>query len=358
LIFYIRFFVFFYALYYSFEKKYFYQFIVFFFFFVVRISILIIRQNLLSIILGWEGLGISSYLLVTYYHSFLTLNISLITIFINRLGDGFFIISICLSTLYNILNLSKISIILLILARLVKRGQLPFRIWLPAAIAAPTPVSSLVHSSTLVTAGVYILIRFYYIINSKCLLIIYFIGLCTVLYSSTISFNEYRLKKIIAYSTLSQLGIIFVLIGFKCVNQTFYHLISHAYYKSILFIFAGTILNRSVRYADVRYFDNNFNNKPYVILILYVCNLCLFGFPFSSGFFRKECSLEYFISNYIYIFTWVLIFICILITTLYRIKLIVIINISYIVLKFSKMTKPFWFNCVICFFFFYTYSFY
>merc|ERR1712235_133754 len=164
---------------------------------------------------------------------------------------------------------------------------------LPAAIAAPTPVSALVHSSTLVTAGIYLLIRINLIIieiNINYILLI--IGIITIIMSRITAIIEIDIKKIIALSTLSQLGIIIIILGLGNPILSFFHLISHAFFKAILFICAGIIIHNIKDYQDIRKIGFSFNNLNYSISIIIIANLSLCGLPFIGGFYSKDLIIE------------------------------------------------------------------
>merc|ERR1712235_152859 len=164
---------------------------------------------------------------------------------------------------------------------------------LPAAIAAPTPVSALVHSSTLVTAGIYLLIRINLIIieiNINYILLI--IGIITIIMSRITAIIEIDIKKIIALSTSSQLGIIIIILGLGNPILSFFHLISHAFFKAILFICAGIIIHNIKDYQDIRKIGFSFNNLNYSISIIIIANLSLCGLPFIRGFYSKDLIIE------------------------------------------------------------------
>merc|ERR1711973_449607 len=187
----------------------------------------------------------------------------------------------------------RVSFILILVAAITKRAQLPFSSWLPAAIAAPTPVSALVHSSTLVTAGIYLLIRINLIIieiNINYILLI--IGIITIIMSGITAIIEIDIKKIIALSTLSQLGIIIIILGLGNPILSFFHLISHAFFKAILFICAGIIIHNIKDYQDIRKIGFSFNNLNYSISIIIIANLSLCGLPFIRGFYSKDLIIE------------------------------------------------------------------
>merc|ERR1719309_1055366 len=216
--------------------------------FILAIGLLIIRPSLARLLMGWDGLGVTSYLLVSYYRRETSFNASILTALVNRVGDVALLLAISINV-SNILNYgitSSRSIIridlgvgLVLLARITKRAQVPFSAWLPAAMAAPTPVSALVHSSTLVTAGVYLLIRFNLFLEwGGARNFLLGIGLITTTMAGLAAVFELDIKKVIALSTLRQLGIIFFSLGIRYPFLAFFHLISHAYFKAILFICA------------------------------------------------------------------------------------------------------------------------
>lgn len=279
------------------------RFILLVFRFILSMWILILRPNYISILLGWDGLGVTSYLLVIYYQREKSFNAGIITALTNRLGDAGLLVFIGLT-----LQIGSWSfffsrfrggleflgpIFLVVLVAITKRAQIPFSSWLPAAIAAPTPVSSLVHSSTLVTAGVYLLIRLNYILAR----IEYLWGLCllgavTIIIAGRAAIFEVDIKKIIALSTLRQLGLMFITLGIGLPILSFFHLIAHAYFKAMLFICAGGVIHRIKEFQDLRAMGAASKYLPSSIRIFLVANLRLCGIPFISGFFSKDLILE------------------------------------------------------------------
>lgn len=190
------------------------------------------------------------------------------------------------------INLKIINILVLI-ACITKRAQIPFSSWLPAAIAAPTPVSALVHSSTLVTAGVYLLIRFSPIINySNLNQFLLLIGSLTIFISGIGANFEFDLKKIIALSTLRQLGLIIIILSIGLRKLAFFHLLTHAIFKAILFICAGSIIHRFFNSQDIRIIGNLIINIPLTSSFFNIANLSLCGIPFLAGFYSKDLILE------------------------------------------------------------------
>lgn len=275
--------------------------------FFLSIIILIISPNIIRIIIGWDGLGLVSYCLVIYYQNLSSNNAGILTALINRVGDVAILISIAWILNFGSWNffcfIDKMNIeyivIIIIIAGFTRRAQIPFSSWLPAAIAAPTPVSALVHSSTLVTAGVYLLIRFNNIIM-KCsyLNLIMLISILTILISGISANFEFDLKKIIALSTLRQLGIIMtiIMVGYPIIS--FFHLIIHALFKASLFLCAGVIIHNFNNNQDIRIIGCLSYQIPITITILNIANLSLCGIPFMSGFYSKDLIIEtMFITN-------------------------------------------------------------
>lgn len=210
------------------------------------------------------------------------------------------------------------------LGAFTKRAQFPFRAWLPLAIAAPTPISSLVHSSTLVTAGVYLFVRFSVIFKNKDFLIrrlLIFSGI-TILLAGLRASVELDIKKIIAYSTLSQLGLmmIVVIIGEEVLG--FFHVLTHALFKALLFLCSGVFIHECLENQDIRQYNFTLKSNPIISRIFYICRLRLIGFPFLRGFYSKDLILELVYSiNYNYFYLIILIII-ISFTTFYSIRLI------------------------------------
>lgn len=183
----------------------------------------------------------------------------------------------------------------ILLAAITKRAQIPFSSWLPAAMAAPTPVSALVHSSTLVTAGVFLLFRFYptlcqTLIFNKVLIII---ATLTTLIAGLRAITECDIKKIIALSTLSQLGVIIISLGLGAPTLAFFHLITHALFKALLFICAGTLIHLHHHSQDLRFMGQLQNQIPLISSSLIIANLALCGSPFLAGFYSKDLILEF-----------------------------------------------------------------
>lgn len=285
------------------SEKFFARFIILVLIFVISIFLLILSPNMISLLLGWDGLGVTSYLLVIFYQRNKSYNAGILTALTNRLGDVGLLISISLtvyigSWTYLFINrdnrtFSQVLIYLIIISACTKRAQIPFSSWLPAAIAAPTPVSALVHSSTLVTAGVYLLIRInLIIIEINIRKILGVLGILTMIIAGITAILEIDIKKVIALSTLRQLGIIIIILGIGNPILSFFHLISHAFFKAMLFMCAGLIIHRMKDYQDIRKIGFNYININLSISIIIVANIRLCGLPFLRGFYSKDMIIE------------------------------------------------------------------
>jgi len=257
--------VFLYSFYYmrgSFDVR---RFVWLVFLFVFSIFILVFSGNFFFTMLGWDGLGLRSFCLVIFYSNSSRMESGLVTVFINRVGDVFFLLSFFFFFLvgsfgweFFVFFDSFIPLVFILLGAITKSAQAPFSAWLPAAIAAPTPVSSLVHSSTLVTAGVYVVIRFNYIFN---FLMSSFLSVCflfTIVLAGLVGNVESDFKKVVAISTLRQLGIIIFVLSFGIIILCFIHIIIHAFFKSILFLRTGSIMMQISGSQDSRIYGRFF----------------------------------------------------------------------------------------------------
>jgi NADH-ubiquinone oxidoreductase chain 5 len=211
---------------------------------------------------------------------------------------------------------------LVVLAAITKRAQIPFSAWLPAAIAAPTPVSSLVHSSTLVTAGVYLLIRFNFCFSFNLIIILLFISRITIFIAGLGANFEFDLKKIIALSTLSQLGLIIRILSLGEYILSFFHLLTHALFKALLFICAGCLIHNLGNCQDIRFMGGLINRIPLTCSFFVISNLSLCGLPFLSGFYSKDLILEILSMDYLNIYIYFIFFLSTGLTVCYTFRLI------------------------------------
>nr|YP_009560657.1 NADH dehydrogenase subunit 5 [Gigantometra gigas]AZZ73262.1 NADH dehydrogenase subunit 5 [Gigantometra gigas]AZZ73275.1 NADH dehydrogenase subunit 5 [Gigantometra gigas] len=300
--------------------------------FIFSMFMMIMSPNMISILIGWDGLGLVSYCLVIYFQNFKSHGAGMLTILTNRIGDVAILLSISWMMNYGswhylyYLNIFGdwvyYLMILLILAGFTKSAQIPFSSWLPAAMAAPTPVSALVHSSTLVTAGVYLLIRFsdlLYMFNCNFFLII---SLMTMFMSGLGANFEFDLKKVIALSTLSQLGLMMSILFMGFPYLSYFHLLTHAFFKALLFLCAGLIIHVMNDTQDIRYMGGLANQLPLTISCFCISNLSLCGFPYLSGFYSKDLILEIMTFNGYNMFVYIIMYLSVGLTVSYSVRLI------------------------------------
>jgi len=297
----VRFFVFIYTFYYIKEEKLFSYFFLIVFLFVLSMLILTLSNSIFIIFIGWDGLGITSFILIIFYNNWKRINNSVITLIRNRIGDGIILLFFglilwdlfyCLNSIFILLRIS-----LVIFISITKRAQTPVSAWLPAAIAAPTPVRALVHSSTLVRAGVVLLLKFFFMLNIKTFQIfLFFVGLLTIIVAGISSLIEIDFKKLVALSTLRQIGILFFILGLGRKWFSVFHFLSHAFFKSCLFLIVGTGLHFIFSQQDWRSYNFISSFSISSRFIMFLCLICLCGLFFSSGFVSKDIILD-FINN-------------------------------------------------------------
>jgi len=316
--------------------------------FAVAMLILVTGENLLIILLGWELVGIVSYLLVNFWFTRLAANMaSLSALFLNKIGDMFFIIGLILSiaifsdlslsTIYslaiymngNIIFLLSISIIL---AGAAKSALIPFTPWLAKAMEGPTSVSALLHSSTMVTAGVYLFMRISPLLelSSSSLIFILWLGSLGALFGAMCGLVDNDIKRIIAFSTMSQLGYMVVAVGISQYHLALFHLLMHAVFKSLLFLSSGAILHALLDNQNLIRMGSLNLMLPLTYLVFFFASLSLMAFPFTAGFYSKDFLLEllcvplYFSHSLAYIFT----LFAALLTSTYSIRVLMIAMMS------------------------------
>nr|WBR65555.1 NADH dehydrogenase subunit 5 [Layahima elegans] len=310
------------------------RFIILVLMFVLSMMFLIISPNLISILLGWDGLGLVSYCLVIYYQNVKSYNAGMITALTNRVGDVALLLSIAWMLNYGSWNYIyylecmkedyQMVIIawLVVLAAMTKSAQIPFSSWLPAAMAAPTPVSALVHSSTLVTAGVYLLIRFNLLfVNTYLSKLLLLLAVLTMFMAGLGANYEFDLKKIIALSTLSQLGLMMSILALGYADLAFFHLLTHALFKALLFMCAGSIIHNMKNTQDIRLMGGLVNMMPLTSTCFNVANLALCGMPFLSGFYSKDLILEVMSMSSVNLLIYLLYFLSTGLTVCYSMRL-------------------------------------
>lgn len=271
---------------------------------------LVSAGNYLVMFVGWEGIGVVSYLLINFYFTRVQSNkAAILALTMNRVGDfglsvAFFAIfgvfgSLNYATVFSLapfINETAITIIALLLlsGAMAKSAQLPLHSWLPGSMEAPTPVSALLHAATLVTAGIYLLLRSSPILeySPTALLIITFIGASTAFFGATCGLVANDLKRIIAMSTISQLGYMVLALGLSQYNVALLHCINHAFFKALLFLAAGSVIHSLADQQDVRKMGGLIKFLPFTYTIMLVGSLSLLATPWLTGFYSKDLILE------------------------------------------------------------------
>ena len=289
--------------------------------FTFSMLVLVVSDNFLQLFFGWEGVGLCSYLLINFWYKKDTANNAAIKAFVvNRVGDfglaiGIFLIYYHLGTInfnevfqaipkfqdkkINFLllegNLISIIGIFLFIGAMGKSAQFLLHTWLPDAMEGPTPVSALIHAATMVTAGVFLVIRcspiFEY--SQVALNFIAIVGMITAIFAATVALVQNDIKKIIAYSTCSQLGYMFFAAGVGAYHIALFHLFTHAFFKALLFLGSGCVIHSFDEEQDIRLMGGVWKKIPYTYLLMIIGTLALTGFPFLSGFYSKDAIIEF-----------------------------------------------------------------
>uniref|UniRef100_UPI0030E19335 NADH dehydrogenase subunit 5 n=1 Tax=Poecilochirus davydovae TaxID=3128885 RepID=UPI0030E19335 len=286
--------------------------------FVMSMVLMILSPNMIMILLGWDGLGLVSYCLVIYYQNENSNSAGMITVLTNRIGDVGMILSVIFMLNFGSWSFFEFTVsgemvyyvgCFMMMGAVTKSAQMPFSAWLPAAMAAPTPVSALVHSSTLVTAGVYLIIRLsVYYSNGNLSSVLMFMSIMTMFMSGLGANLEMDLKKIIALSTLSQLGVMMMILSVGFYNLAFFHLITHAMFKAMLFLCAGVVIHGVGGTQDIRMMGLMWKLSPMVSGMMTLASLSLAGVPFLSGFYSKDLILEvmYMMNNNLFMLLFIM----------------------------------------------------
>ena len=313
---------------------------------------LVTSNNLLQMFFGWEGVGLASYLLIGFWHHKESANKAAIKAFIvNRVGDfgfalgivGIFFIfgSINFEIIFKDassyrdhvfvflgFNLSTIDTLcfLLFIGAMGKSAQLGLHTWLPDAMEGPTPVSALIHAATMVTAGVFMVARMSPLFEFAQFtnLFIIFIGSTTAIFAASIALTQNDIKRVIAYSTCSQLGYMFFAAGLGAYNAAIFHLMTHGFFKALLFLSAGSVIHAMHHEQDMRKMGGLFKKIPFTGSMMWIGSLAIIGFPYFSGYYSKESILEnaYFASSNMAQYAYIIGIITALLTAFYSWRLL------------------------------------
>lgn len=278
--------------------------------FTFMMIILVTANNFLLMFVGWEGVGVCSYLLVSFWFTRIAANQSSLSAFLtNRVGDCFLTIgmfaiiwsfgNVDYATVFSIApfvsdNIVTLVGICLLIGAMAKSSQVGLHIWLPMAMEGPTPVSALIHAATMVTAGVYLLMRSSPLIeySNTVLVLCLWLGAITTIFSSLIGLFQQDIKKVIAYSTMSQLGMMVIAVGLSSYNIALFHLVNHAFYKALLFLGAGAVIHAVADNQDFRKYGGLRAFLPLTYSVMLIASLSLVAFPFMTGFYSKDFIIE------------------------------------------------------------------
>jgi len=278
--------------------------------------------NYFVMFVGWEGIGIVSYLLINFYFTRIQSNkAAILALTMNRVGDmglsiGFFVLfavfgSLDYSTIFSLvpfINETAITIIslLIFMGAMAKSAQLGLHSWLPGSMEAPTPVSALLHAATLVTAGLYLLVRSSPLLeySSTALLVITLIGASTAFFAATCGLVLNDIKRIVAFSTISQLGYMVMAVGISQYNVALMHVVNHAFFKALLFLGAGAIIHSAADEQDIRKLGGLIPFLPFTYTVMLVGSIALLGLPWLSGFYSKDLIIELAYSRYTFSATY------------------------------------------------------
>lgn len=322
--------------------------------FTFSMILLVISNNLVQLFIGWEGVGLVSYLLIGFFYKKQSaIKANLKAFLVNRIGDMFFILGIVMvyaafdsfdyKTIF--LNLNKIdlenleiyfglsyidfSCLFLFIGAMAKSAQIPLHVWLPDSMEGPTPISALIHAATMVTAGIFMVGRLspLYVLTEFTADFILLVGASTALFIGAIAIFENDIKKVIAYSTISQLGYMVAALGINAYTVSFFHLYTHAFFKALLFLCAGSIIMSLHHNQDIRKMGGLKSKLPITYVSFMIGTLCIIGFPLTSGFFSKDLLLEVMLyeKSSISFVAYLMLLLAALVTTIYSLRLLFLV---------------------------------
>ncbi len=318
-------------------------------FFTFAMLLLVMSDNFIQMFIGWEGVGLASYLLIGFWHSKASaISANLKAFLVNRIGDLFFIIGVVIifsifnsfnfSVIFNEINNLKdtndlanleLACLFLFIGAMAKSAQIPLHVWLPDSMEGPTPISALIHAATMVTAGIFLIIRLspIYEVSTYTMDTILIIGAITSLLLGIVGIYQNDIKKVIAYSTISQLGYMICILGAGFYAASFFHLFTHAFFKALLFLSAGAVIISMHHEQDIRKMGNLRVYLPITYKCFLIGTLCLVGFPLTSGFFSKDLILIslYNDDNFLSLFSYVILVIGTFVTSMYSFRLLFLV---------------------------------